>query len=217
MLQKFRDSFSSLSHFAGALLAIVGAIFLLYRSEYPFPDNLPLIVYGISLFLLFLASAVYHAAQTTPKVLGVLRKMDHAAIYLLIAGSYTPFCVIGFSGFWKWGFLAIIWSLAVIGIILKIWFIHTPRWVTAGVYVLMGWLSIFAFREIFTSLPDAAAFWLITGGLIYTAGAVIYVTKRMNFLPGVFGFHEVWHLFVLLGAGAHFIAIYSLVQQIPLA
>jgi hemolysin III len=140
-------------------------------------------------------------------VLLLLRKLDHSAIYLLIAGTYTPFCAIAFTGFWRWGLLAIIWSLAAVGILVKVFIINAPRWVSAGVYVLMGWLCIAAIGEMLVVLPVGALVWLVIGGVIYTLGALVYITKTMNFWPGKFGFHEVWHIFVMLGALAHFIAI----------
>jgi len=170
-------------------------------------------IYGASLVLLFLASGTYHAVRSTPQVVQILRKIDHSAIYLLIAGSYTPFCVIAFSGFWKWGLLAIIWALAGTGIVIKTFTVHAPRWVTAGVYVVMGWLSVLALREMLGALSTGTILWLFTGGVIYTLGALVYVTKKLEFIPGVFGFHEVWHIFVTLGAAAHFIAVMTLLTK----
>jgi len=115
--------------------------------------------------------------------------------------------MIMFSGFWKWGLTAIIWSLAVIGIIVKLFIIKAPRWLTAGVYILMGWLCIAAIGEMLKVMPAGALIWLVIGGVVYTLGAVIYITKKLDFFPGIFGFHEVWHIFVILAALAHFIAI----------
>jgi hemolysin III len=112
-----------------------------------------------------------------------------------------------FHGFWKWGMLAIIWSLAAIGIVVKIFIIHAPRWLNAGIYIVMGWLCVAAIGEMLRVLPPWALTWLLIGGITYTLGAVIYITRIMNFWPGKFGFHEVWHIFVILGALAHFIAI----------
>jgi len=144
------------------------------------------------------------------KTLEVFRKIDHAAIYLLIAGTYTPICINAFSGFWKWGLLGIVWSLAVIGITLKMFFIRAPRWLNAGIYVLMGWLSISAIGPMLASLPLWVLGWLLAGGIIYTLGAVVYITRIFDFKPGVFGFHEVWHIFVLLAAAAHFVAVFGI-------
>ncbi len=141
----------------------------------------------------------------------VLRKLDHSAIYVLIAGTYTPFCVLAFSGFFHWGMLAIVWSFALVGIIVKIFYVKAPRWLNAAIYVLMGWLGISAVGQVSAALPVSAILWLIVGGVIYTLGAVVYATKIFNFIPGKFGFHEVWHIFVLLAATAHFISVAILV------
>lgn len=221
---KLRDPISAITHLASAAAALVGLLFLLSWARQPVLiaitggsvgglfAQLSLAVYGASLFLMFLASGVYHSVIASPRVIQALRKVDHSAIYLLIAGSYTPFCVLAFRGFWQWGFLAVIWGLALIGITSKLFFIHAPRWFTAGVYVVMGWLSVFAAREMLAVLPPAATLWLALGGVIYTLGAVVYVTKKLDFIPGWFGFHEIWHLFVMAGAAAHFFSIVKLLQ-----
>lgn len=211
-----RDPISAALHMAGAAIAVIGVIVLLSSGASGLAATLALMIYGGSLVLLFLSSGIYHALIESSRVIEALRKLDHSAIYILIAGSYTPFCVLAFSGFWRWGFLALIWTLALIGIVTKLFIIDAPRWVTAGIYVCMGWLSIFAVREMLAALPGASLGWLLAGGVIYTIGALIYITKRLDIRPGVFGFHEVWHVFVLLGAAAHFIAIYNLVLGAPL-
>lgn len=211
---KLREPISALTHAAGLAAALGGLPFLLALAQGRPAWLVSLLVYGVSLCLLFLASAVYHTVVAGPATIQVLRKLDHSAIYLLIAGTYTPFCTIAFTGFWQTGFLAIIWGLALVGILTKVFIIHTPRWLTAGIYVAMGWLSLFAVQEIVAVLPVSAIAWMVAGGLAYTLGALVYSTKKMDFFPGVFGFHEVWHLFVLLGAAAHFIAILQLVRSV---
>jgi hemolysin III len=212
MFAKFRQPVSGLTHLAGAISAIVGQVVLLNMSGGQLFGKISLMVYSASLFLMFLASGVYHLIRSSPKVIGLLRQLDHAAIYLLIAGTYTPFCIYAFEGFWKWGLLTVIWGLAAAGIAVKVWMIHAPRWITAGVYVVMGWLVVFAFSEIMRTLPPTAITWLVIGGVTYTLGAVVYITKKMDFFPEVFGFHEIWHIFVMLGAGAHFAAVYSMLR-----
>ncbi|HJS20301.1 MAG TPA: hemolysin III family protein [Anaerolineales bacterium] len=207
MFWKPREPVNSLTHWAGALLAFIGLIVLLVLSWGTTAKVISLAIYGASLIALFSASATYHSVRVKEKVLEIFRKVDHAAIYLLIAGTYTPFCVNALSGFWKWGMLSIIWSLAIIGIIIKIFYIRSPRWLNAGIYVLMGWLAIAAAGQIFNALPIWVIGWLLTGGIIYTLGAVVYSTKIFNFFPGKFGFHEVWHIFVMLAAAAHFVAV----------
>jgi hemolysin III len=204
---KFRDPVSGLTHFFAAILAVAGMIVLLFLGRGEPNKEMALFVYGLSLILMLSASAAYHLVNARPAALIWLRKMDHTAIYLLIAGTYTPVCLYYFTGFWRSGFLAIIWAMALVGIIVKLFIIRAPRWVTAGIYLLMGWLSILAVREILNRMPAPALFWLALGGLAYTLGAVVYILKKPDFIPGVFGFHEVWHVFVILGCLAHFILI----------
>ena len=207
MLKKLREPVNGLTHFFAAILAAIGLIVLIVIAWKSAVKEISLSIYGISLILLFAASATYHMVKAKPKIIENLRKLDHSAIYLLIAGTYTPICMIMFSGFWKWGLTAIIWSFAVIGITVKLFIIKAPRWLTAGVYIMMGWLCIAAIGEMLKAMPVGALVWLVIGGVVYTLGAVIYITKKLDFFPGIFGFHEVWHIFVILAALAHFIAI----------
>jgi hemolysin III len=207
MLKGLREPVNGLSHLAAAVVALAGVIALLVTGRSTVGKEISLLIYGCTLVLLFSASATYHLVKGSPRLLGVLRKVDHAAIYLLIAGSYTPFCYNMFSGFWQWGLLAIVWSLALVGVILKVFFIKAPRWLNATIYLVLGWLVILAVREMLAVLPLGALIWLLAGGLLYTLGAVIYATKIFDFIPGRFGFHEVWHIFVILGAVAHFAAV----------
>jgi hemolysin III len=207
MLKKLREPVNSLTHWGGALLALIGLIVLLIVGWGTPAKVVSLVIYGMSLIFLFSASATYHMVQAKDKVLEIFRKIDHAAIYFLIAGTYTPFCVNAFDGFWKWGMLSIIWSLALIGIVVKVFIIRAPRWLNAGIYLVMGWLSVAAAGQMLAALPAWVLTWMIIGGITYTLGAVVYITKIFDFVPGVFGFHEVWHIFVLLAAAAHFIAV----------
>jgi len=204
---KLRDPVSGLTHLGAAILSLFGLIALIIMSWGESAKLASLIVYGTSLIVMFSASATYHMTISSQKVIEILRKVDHSALYLLIAGTYTPFCINAFSGFWKWGLLSIIWSLAIIGVGIKIFIVRAPRWVNAGVYLIMGWLVVSATGEMLDKLPAGALICLIAVGLIYTLGAIIYITKKLDFKPGVFGFHEVWHIFVILAAAAHFISI----------
>ena len=211
MLNKLREPVNGLTHFFAAIVAIGGLVALLIVGQQNIGKQISLGIYGVTVILLFAASATYHMVKANPKVLEILRKLDHSAIYLLIAGSYTPICYNMFTGFWKWGLLAIIWAFALIGVIIKIFVIKAPRWTTSGVSLVMGWMVVFALQEMLTKLPVGALVWLGLGGLIYTLGAIVYITKIFDFVPGKFGFHEVWHIFVILGALAHFIAIMAYV------
>jgi len=210
MFKKLREPVNSLTHWGGAVLALVGLIALLIVGWSTPAKIISLAIYGVSLIFLFSASATYHMVRVKDKALEIFRKIDHSAIFVLIAGTYTPFCVNAFEGFWKWGMLSIIWSLALIGILVKIFYIGAPRWLNAAIYVVMGWFSVVAAGQMLATLPVWVFTWLIIGGVIYTLGAIVYATKIFNFKPGVFGFHEVWHIFVLLAAAAHYVAVLGL-------
>ncbi len=201
---RLREPFNGLTHLVAALVALVGAVILAYLVRDNMTKLASLSMYGVTLVLMFSASAAYHLIKAGPRFSIFLRKLDHTAIYLLIAGTYTPICLHFFTGFWGSGFLAIIWSLALVGIVVKLFMINAPRWLTAGVYLLMGWLSILAVGEILSNLPTGALVWLLTGGLFFTAGALVYILKKPDPIPGMFGFHEIWHIFVILGAFSHF-------------
>ncbi len=207
MIKKLREPVNSLTHWVGAILALIGLIALLIIGWSTPAKIISLTIYGLSLIAMFSASATYHMVRVKDKALVIFRKIDHSAIFLLIAGTYTPFCVNAFEGFWKWGMLSIIWSLALIGIIVKVFYIKAPRWLNTGIYLIMGWLCVGAAGQMLAVLPVWVFGWLIAGGVIYSLGAVVYMTKIFNFKPGVFGFHEIWHIFVMLAAAAHFVAV----------
>lgn len=207
MLNKFREPANGAIHLMSAILAVFGLAVLLIQGWGNLLKEVSLLIYGLSLILMFSSSTIYHSINADPSTLLRLRKLDHSSIYLLIAGSYTPICLYFFTGFWRWGFLGIIWLFGLAGVIVKLFVINAPRWVTAGIYLVMGWLSVFAVKEMITTMPAGALIWLIAGGLFFTIGAIIYITKKMDFFPGVFGFHEVWHIFVTLGALCHFTLI----------
>jgi hemolysin III len=207
MFKKLREPVNSLTHWAGAALALAGMIVLLVVGWSTPAKIISLVIYGLSLIAMFSASATYHMVTVKERALEIFRKIDHSAIFLLIAGTYTPFCVNAFEGFWKWGMLTIIWSLALIGIVVKVFYVRAPRWFNAGIYLVMGWLCIAAAGQMLAVLPVWVLSWLVAGGVIYSLGAIVYITKIFNFVPGVFGFHEIWHIFVLAAAGAHFIAV----------
>ena len=212
MIKKMREPVNGLTHLAGAIAAVFGMIAMLIVGWGVTAKVVSVVAYGIGLISMFSASATYHMARVRPAVLQILRKIDHSAIFLLIAGTYTPFCLIAFTGFWRWGLLAIIWSIALIGITVKVFYVKAPRWLNAGIYVCMGWLCVMAAPQMPSMLPFTALLWLIIGGVVYTLGAVVYATRIFNFVPGKFGFHEVWHIFVLLAALAHFIAVMALLR-----
>jgi hemolysin III len=202
-----REPVNGLTHLIAAGVAAVGLVALLVLGWGDPVRVASLLVYGLSLVLLFIASGIYHSVNAGPLAIARLRKFDHAAIYLLIAGTYTPICLHFFTGFWQWGMVAVIWTLALIGVVVKLFVIRAPRWANAAVYLIMGWLGVLGVREIWQQMPPAAIGWLALGGALFTAGAIIYVLKRPDPRPGVFGFHEIWHIFIIFAALAHFILI----------
>ncbi|MDX9851354.1 MAG: hemolysin III family protein [Anaerolineaceae bacterium] len=211
---KLREPISALTHLAAAVFSLLGLIVLLYFGWGDLQKIIPFVIYGISLILMFTSSGTYHMLIGRDSIILNLRKLDHSAIYLLIAGTYTPICIYFFNGFWQYGMLILIWSLAFIGIIVKLFVINAPRWITAGVYLVMGWLAIMGIQEILRTMPTAAILWMVIGGLFYSIGAIIYITKRLDFAPGKFGFHEVWHIFVILGAFSHFYLILRFIAMV---
>jgi hemolysin III len=214
VISKFRDPVSGLIHFFSAVLAFVGLIVLLVMTWGQGLKTLSMAIYGLSLVTLFSASATYHLANPAEKLLLRLRKFDHSAIYVLIAGTYTPILLNYFSGFLRWGFLALVWGIALAGVIVKLFIINTPRWVTAGIYLVMGWMAVLIIKPMLQNMPAAALWWMLAGGLTYSIGAAIYITKKLDFWPEVFGFHEVWHVFVTLAALCHFVMIYRYIALV---
>ena len=215
MFKQMREPVNGLTHYFAALAAVVGLVVLLMISRGDFLKQETLLVYGGSLVLMLMASASYHLIKGSPRRMQFLRKIDHSSIFILIAGTYTPICVNLMSGFWQWGMLLVVWTLALIGTFSKILLINTPRWFTAAVYLVMGWLAVLAANEILAALPTGALVLLILGGLAFTFGAIVYITKKMDFVPGVFGFHEVWHIFVIVGCVFHFVLM--LIYVAPIA
>jgi hemolysin III len=164
-------------------------------------------VYGLSLIVLYGVSALYHWVKTSPSKERALRKMDHITIYIFIAGSYTPVFYYGLNGAWKWTMLVAIWVLAFTGVILKIFYNNAPRSVSTAFYVTLGWIALVPFVKLIESIPVGGIVLMVAGGVAYTVGAVIYATKCFDFIPNRFGFHEIFHLFIMAGSITHFFMI----------
>ncbi len=194
-------------HFIGAVLSIPALVILLVLGSGSVWKIVSFSIYGGSLFILFLFGTLYHwLPQSAGGRYQIFRKLDHLAIYLLIAGTYTPFCLNTLRGPWGWTIFGLIWGMAVFGIVVQSVYIDVWRWLTTLIYVLMGWLVVIALRPLFQAMPAGGMMWLVIGGVIYTIGGVIYTIKKPNVHPK-FGYHELWHTLVLLGAACHFIAI----------
>lgn len=219
MKLKLKDPGSAITHGIAMLLAIVGAMPLLVkaaRSE----DILHIFALGIfilTMILLYAASTIYHTVDSTEKVNRRLRKMDHMMIFIMIAGSYTPVCLIALHNRVGYILCALVWGVAILGIILKGFWINCPKWVSSVLYIGMGWLCVLAFVPIFNALPRAGFNWLLAGGLIYTVGGVIYALKLpiFNAKHENFGSHEIFHVFVMLGSVCHFIVMYFFIAALP--
>jgi hemolysin III len=202
-----KEPFNSYSHMLGVLLSIAGLVALVIQSRGQSLRVVGFSIYGASLILLYSASTIYHWLELSPRGNDFLRRFDHTAIFLLIAGSYTPVCLVTLRGGWGWSLFALVWSLAFAGAVLKLFFQHLPSWLTATIYVGMGWLAITAIGPLAHALPARGLVWLFAGGLAYSIGAVIYALERPDPFPQVFGHHEIFHIFVLAGSALHFVFI----------
>jgi hemolysin III len=214
MKRRLREPVSGLTHLAGVLLALIALIVLLTRTGGRVDQIVAFGIFGLSLIALYSASALYHLLPVSPAATARLRRLDHMTIFILIAGTYTPVCVLALEGGWRAGLLGLIWTLALCGVALKLLWMEAPRWLSVGVYLAMGWLAVIAASAIFRAIPYGGIAWILGGGLVYSAGALIYALKRPNLVPGVFGFHELWHLFVLAGSACHFWAILHYIAPI---
>jgi hemolysin III len=200
----WREPVNSLTHGVAAVLALIGMIWLIWMTRnYP-GRAIALTVFGTTMVLLYTASSVMHAWNGSESVLYRLHQLDHAAIYLLIAGSYTPFTYTFLDGAWRWGLLAVVWSVAIVGVVLKLGF-NMYGHISTLFYVAMGWIAIIAAPQYFRSDHAAAMWWILAGGIVYTLGAVIFALRKPN-LHRHFGYHELWHLFVIGGSACHFVA-----------
>jgi hemolysin III len=200
------ERFNGYTHLAGLLLAVGGSATLVTLAALK-ADPWRIVsfaVYGTTLVLLYLFSTLYHGAPARAKA--VMRKLDHCAIYLLIAGTYTPFALVTLRGPWGWSLLGAVWGLAVLGIVQECWLARGARITSLAIYLLMGWLAIVAVVPLIEALSWTGMAWLAGGGLVYTAGVVFYLYDER-----VRHFHGIWHLFVMGGSGAHFTAIAAFV------
>lgn len=203
---KLKDPVSGLTHLAGALLSVVALVLLVCLAVRIGTawHVVAFAIFGASLILLYTASSLYHLLPLSERGNRVLRRLDHIMIFLLIAGTYTPVCLIPLRGGWGWSLLVSVWTLALAGVVLKLFWLQAPRWLSTGIYLFMGWLIVVAFWPLIQTVPPGGVIWMAVGGLFYTVGAVIYGLKRPNLIPGVFGFHEIFHLFVIAGSFSHF-------------
>ena len=201
-----REPFNALSHALGVPLALLGSLFLLLLA----PQEVwpALLVFGLTMALMLAASALYHALKVEDRALAWLRRLDHAAIFLLIAGSYTPFLVEGLEGSARSFALGLIWGLALLGVAFRLFFLKAPRWLYTLAYLGLGWLSVLFLPRL--ELPFSTFALMATSGVFYTLGALVYWRKWPNPWPRKVGFHGLWHLLVLLGSFFMYLAVLSL-------
>lgn len=210
-----REPGSAITHFVGMMMAGLAAVPLMAKaglSGSPAAVNAMMIFMG-SMVLLYGASTLYHSVVVPDRVLRVFRKLDHMMIFVLIAGSYTPVCMIVLGGNSGYTLLAAVWGIAAVGMLIKALWINCPKWFSSVIYIAMGWVCVFVFGQLFETLTSAAFAWLFAGGVIYTVGGVIYALKLpiFNSRHANFGSHEIFHLFVMAGSICHFIFMYQYV------
>ena len=206
-----REPGSAITHFIGCLMALIAASPLLIKAHGNTTYMLAMTIFATSMVLLYAASTIYHSiCHVSAKVLRNFQKLDHMMIFVLIAGSYTPVCMIILGGRIGYTLLALVWGIAVAGIIIKGLWITCPKWFSSVLYISMGWVCVLAFTQIVNSLSPAAFGWLLAGGIIYTVGGIIYALKVPLFdaKHKNFGSHEIFHLFVMAGSACHFILMY---------
>lgn len=210
---RLKDPASAITHFIGIVAAISAAPFLLERAAQTGQSRsiISSLLFIVSMIMLYGASTFYHAIITNDKATLLLKKLDHIMIYFLIAGSYTPVCMLVLPSSIGTPLCLIVWGLAVAGLFLTAVWVDSPKWLNSTIYIAMGWLCIFAIRSIYHYMCSQAFFWLFMGGIIYTIGGVIYALKLpvFNKLHPGFGGHEIFHLFVMGGSLCHFIMVYS--------
>ena len=213
--EHIKDPGSAITHFIGMLMAIFAAVPLLIKAAHE-PERIYILsisVYALSLILLYAASTTYHTFNPSKRVSTILKKIDHMMISVLIAGSYTPICLLVLGGKTGVILLSIVWGIAIIGILIKAFWVYCPKCVSSVLYIGMGWTCVLAFTQILNSMSAAAFGWLLAGGIIYTVGGIIYALKLpiFNNRHKYFGSHEIFHLFVMGGSFCHFIVMYAFV------
>ena len=217
---KIKDPGSAITHFIGMMMAVFAATPLLIKAAKE-PDTIHLTALSIfigSMILLYAASTLYHTLDISEKWNKTLKKIDHMMIFVLIAGSYTPVCLIALEKETGLPLLAIVWGIAIAGIVIKAFWVTCPKWFSSMLYIAMGWVCVLAFTQIINALSPKAFAWLLAGGIVYTIGGIIYALKLpiFNSRHKNFGSHEIFHLFVMGGSICHFVFMYRFIATMPL-
>ncbi len=209
-----REPINGFTHLGGAIFSLVGLLALISKTILTSTSVVDLgavVIFGISMILLYCASATYHMVIASDKVIAFLRRIDHSMIFILIAGSYAPFCLIALKEDKGWILLTIIGIIAICGVLFKMIWFNCPRWISTCIYVGMGWMSVFIIKPLLQSLSFEGILLLILGGLFYTVGALIYAIKPKSLKLKQLGFHEIFHIFILLGSACHFFCVFKYV------
>ena len=204
---KKTERISFYTHLFGFIIFLIGTIYLLYKTK-TLSLNIVSIIYGLSTMTLFLASSLYHAHKKEDDEISLWRKLDHIAIFIMIAGTYTPIVYVYLADYWKWSIIIIQWALVVGGLFFKFFYLNAPRYLYTIIYLLMGWMGIIPIKKFVSTMSGHSLFYLFGGGLAYTIGAVFYIFKKPQFNIH-FGFHEIFHIFILLGSVLHYLLVYE--------
>lgn len=215
MIRHLREPISGLTHFIGFILAVIGTVFLILKASSPVKilHMVSFSIFGAGMIMIYLASTLYHWLPLKEKGVAFMRRVDHMMIFFIIAATYTPVCLIPLKGSWGNAILVCVWTFALMGILIKIFWMEAPRWLSTSLYLLMGWICIVAVWPLIVTLQTGALLWLLFGGLFYSIGAVIYGIKKPNPFPGIFGFHELFHVLTMMGTASHFLVMYRYITQ----
>ena len=213
MLIRTQESFNVYSHLAGVIAAVVGTAFLVLVACYSISALITALIYGSSMIFLFLASSLYHAFKKGENELSFWRKMDRLAIFCMIAGTATPVCYMYLDGPWRWSMIAIQWGLVGFGLVSQLFFPRAPRGLYVIIYVIMGSIVLIPIKRMLPSMTIVQGVLLFAGGLFFALGGLIYAIKKPRLVPGVFSFHELFHIMVLIGSGLHYAMIYIVYFQ----
>ena len=210
---QIKEPINAFTHFLGFLMSIPIMITLTMKAyqNASLLSVIAFLIFGISLLLLYGASTIYHTLNISQKGTALLRRIDHMMIFVLIAGTYTPVCLIPLRGKWGWTLFIAVWGFAFAGILLKIFWLNAPRWFSTLLYVVMGWLVLVAFVPLERAIPIGGIVLLASGVIVYTIGAVIYAVKWSKLKLKYFGFHEIFHLFVMGGSALHVLFMFQYV------
>jgi hemolysin III len=209
-----REPINGLTHLAGAILSFVGLLAMVIKAALTTSSPLAItavIIFGVSMILLYSASATYHMVIARDHVIAFLRRLDHSMIFVLIAGTYTPFCFISLNGTTGNILFSIITAVALSGVVFKMVWFNCPRWISTALYLALGWMIVFFFAPLAGSLDTNGLFLLILGGIFYTIGGVIYGAKPKFLQSKYMGFHEIFHIFIMLGSLSHFLCVFLFV------